>query len=599
MASWYRAIERLFFNSLSKKITGNVVFLLLPHIALLLIGYHYAGEISVVIESLQLTEIQQQQLNTLLDDFWSLGAATLLVALLAGVFTIFFMRHLFLQPVVAMTEVLSNIKTKNGDISATLPAYTCDEISDMACSYNEFAESLKQMIAEMRRRSVNVALCATRLQKTLAGVDESVREQQQRADRVYRSSEEATLAINNIALSATTIRETNDATQAEVKLSRQDLDKVLHQVSDVGELALNFQETVRQLSNNSDNISKILTMVQDFSEQTNLLALNASIEAARAGEAGRGFAVVADEVRGLAQKVSSATTEIDKNIAQMSALVDETRSSADSIQSHVSKTVDHVDTANTRFDKLVTDFQVVGEQLSGIGAAIDQLAETNQGSHQSVIDISNIARQIAEEMDGSRTYSEDLEVSTEQSQELLSQFIIGFGGFENMIQIVRGWAVQTTEQLEVLSASQNLFDQDYIRANEGQLPEKYNVGYVDAFASAMQPLFESFIKQHPQFIYAIAVDKNGYAPVHHAKVSQPMTGNFEVDNLNSRHRRIFNGSRAEIRRAASTAPFLLQTFIRDTGQVLNDLSIPLYVNGKHWGALITGFEPQQLLEDDR
>jgi methyl-accepting chemotaxis protein len=597
MSSWYRAIERLFFNSLSKKITGNVVFLLLPHVLLLWIGHHYAGKISEALQALNLDSEQYQQLVALLDGFWQVGTVTLLIALVAGLFTIFFMRHLFLRPIKAMTDVLGDIKAKDGDISATLPDYTCDEISDMAHSYNDFSDCLKQMIAETRCRSVNVALCATRLQKALAGVGESVVEQQRRADRVYKSSEEATLAINDISQSAVTIKTTNDATLGEVKLSQSDLENVLKKISEVGDRAADFQDTVNKLSSNSANISNILTMVQDFSEQTNLLALNASIEAARAGEAGRGFAVVADEVRGLAQKVSVATTEIDKNISQMSGLVNETQQSAESIQEHVAQTASFVDQTNTRFDHLVADFEVVSDQLSGIGTAINQLAETNEESHQSVTDIAQIAREISEEMEESRGYSEDLELSTEQSQELLSQFIIGVGGFESMIQTVRGWAKETTQKMEQLSAGNNLFDVNYQRINDGQRPEKYDTAYTDVFERELRPLFDGFIQQCPQFIYAIAVDKNGYAPAHHTKVSHPITGNFEVDNLQSRHRRIFAGNRAEQRRASSTAPFLLQTFIRDTGEVLNDLSIPIYIDGKHWGALITGFNPEHLLDD--
>ncbi len=74
-----------------------------------------------------------------------------------------------------------------------------------------------------------------------------------------------------------------------------------------------------------------------------------------------------------------------------------------------------------------------------------------------------------------------------------------------------------------------------------------------------------------------------------------MTGDFETDNLHSRHQKIYNANRAEVRRAENIEPFLLQTYMRDTGEVLNDLSLPLYVNGKHWGGFILGFKPEQLL----
>ncbi|WP_027854112.1 methyl-accepting chemotaxis protein [Marinobacterium litorale] len=596
--SLYTSIERALFNSLTKKIVGNVLFILLPHVVLVGLGVHYASEIRTALEMSGVTSEQQAMIGASLDTFWTYAMATVIFAILAGIGTIFFMRHLFLRPIREITRVLRAIKDKDGDISATLPEYTYDEISDMARAYNAFSDSLKKMIAETRRRSVNVAVSAQRVQKVVLSAHKSAMTQEEQAQLVFQSSSEATQAIDEIAGTTLKINEQNNANMEEVRSSNSELQRVLDQVVSIRELASSFQDTVGQLSQNSENITHILSMVQDFSEQTNLLALNASIEAARAGDAGRGFSVVADEVRNLSQKVSQATSEIDTNIGQMSKLVHNTRDSAQNILNYVEDTETFIGDTSTQFQRLVQDFEEVNSQLAGISAAIDELSYTNKESHSHVAQITEISGGIKDEMEESRSYSEQLELSTEETQELLSRFIIGFGGFENMILTGRGWAEKTTQALEELQGrGLNLFDHNYRRLNEGQSPEKYETSYSQAYESTMRPLFDSFIQERPEFTYAIAVDRNGYAAAHHSKVSKPMTGDFSVDNLQSRNKRIFAGNRAEKRRATHTSPFLLQTFIRDTGEVLNDLSIPIYLNGQHWGALIMGFDPKHLLDE--
>lgn len=596
--SLYTAIERTCFNSLTKKIVGNVLFLLLPYLVLLLLGGYYAGELQNGLLQAGIAPELLDHINGQLNAFWLYASLTVAVAVLAGIGTIFFMRYLFLRPVRAITDVLKAIREKDGDISATLPDYTYDEISEMARAYNAFADSLRRMIAETRRRSVNVAVSAQRLQKVVLQAHDSALMQEEQAQLVFQSSSEATQAIDEIAGTTLKINEQNNANMDEVRSSNTELQRVLEQVVSIRELVQNFQDTVDQLSQNSENITRILSMVQDFSEQTNLLALNASIEAARAGEAGRGFSVVADEVRNLSRKVSDATSEIDTNIGQMAKLVHSTRDSARNIFDYIGDTERFIGDTSAQFQRQVEDFEAVNSQLAGISAAIDELSYTNKQSHAHVAQITEQSGHIKQEMQQSRSYSQQLELSTEETQELLSRFIIGFGGFEDMIMTGRRWAQQATEALEQLQRQGlNLFDHNYRRLNEGQKPEKYETSYTGAYEPVMRALFDSFIAQRPEFIYAIAVDCNGYAAAHHTKVSRPMTGDFEVDNVHSRHRRIFAGNRAEKRRASHTSPFLLQTFVRDTGEVLNDLSIPIYLNGQHWGALIMGFDPGRLLDE--
>jgi len=104
-------------------------------------------------------------------------------------------------------------------------------------------------------------------------------------------------------------------------------------------------------------------------------------------------------------------------------------------------------------------------------------------------------------------------------------------------------------------------------------------------------LQEPILERHAHVSYAISADRKGYVPTHNRRYSQPLTGDEKTDLLNNRTKRVFDdpvGSRV----GNHELPYLLQTYRRDTGEIIFDISAPIYVNGRHWGGFRIGYRTE-------
>jgi len=133
----------------------------------------------------------------------------------------------------------------------------------------------------------------------------------------------------------------------------------------------------------------------------------------------------------------------------------------------------------------------------------------------------------------------------------------------------------------------NLFDRNYIPVPNSS-PQKFTTRFDTFFDRVISPFQEMIVSRDPKVMYAICIDNNGYCPCHNLRFSKPLTGNLETDRNNNRTKRKFD-DRTGLRCGSSTEPFLLQTYARDTGEFINDISAPINVCGKHWGGVRLGY----------
>ena len=102
-------------------------------------------------------------------------------------------------------------------------------------------------------------------------------------------------------------------------------------------------------------------------------------------------------------------------------------------------------------------------------------------------------------------------------------------------------------------------------------------------------MYDDLLRDVPGLAYSLSVDNNGYAPAHNGIFSNAPSGDPAVDLLKCRHKRIFNDP-VGLKLAKNQKSSLFQTYVRDTGEILSDLSMPLTIGGRHWGAVRIGFK---------
>ncbi len=259
---------------------------------------------------------------------------------------------------------LGEIASGEGDLTKRLSTPSKDVIGLLVNNFNTFMKKLHNIIADIAGSTDHLSTVAKEMSSVSKKSYKSAQNQQVKTEEVAIAMNEITESINEVAKNAETAAKAAENANKEARSGSQVVENTIGVINSLADEVEGASEVIKQLKTESENIGKVLGVIQNISEQTNLLALNAAIEAARAGEHGRGFAVVADEVRILAERTQDSTREI-------SAVIE-------ILQSGANQAVEVMDRGREQASLSVKEAVKAGESLDIITEAVNTITEMNR-----------------------------------------------------------------------------------------------------------------------------------------------------------------------------------------------------------------------------
>ena len=340
--------------------------------------------------------------------------ATLLIVLLCALVGVVLTREIAPR-LLKFKQTLEDMAAK--DFSKNVKATSTDEIGQIANAVNTTIDSIRSVLQSVALAADTLSAATTEISAAAVQSASNANAQSSKTNQIAAAAQEMTATIGEISHNAESAAGASRTSAETANQGGAVMQAAAHTMEKIAAATSSVSEKMTSLALRSEEIGKVVNVIQEISEQTNLLALNAAIEAARAGEHGRGFAVVAGEVRRLAERTKGATEEIagtirsiqDETLATLQVM-NESRTAVESGMGETArarKSLDAIIESSKEVEHQIhliataaTEQTSASGEISESASHISRLATENaQGAEEAVEALKNLAS-LANDLDG-------------------------------------------------------------------------------------------------------------------------------------------------------------------------------------------------------
>ena len=361
----------------------------------------------------------------LISDTESLEDTLFYIELIIVLFALIAFIYLF----ITFKSILSQLFTLQKDISEVDMDLTKraiqkekNEIGDIVEHLNKLLSNMHNTISKAIQVSHNNSNTSKNIAKNGINIGLKVEEEVQFVSRIDQLINKLNENMGGSKKEAMDTKNDILITKDGLELATKELEVLINKINEVSNKEIEVVDKIKTLSNNTQEIKSVLSIIKDIADQTNLLALNAAIEAARAGEHGRGFAVVADEVRQLAEKTQKSLSEID---ATVNIIVQGVEDASDNMINNSKDIIELVDEANITQEKIEDSMQKIVQSTSQVEELVDtfeNMANDTDNISKDIKEVSEISVTNQKSIEEILSSLEDLDSMINELDKLLKMY---------------------------------------------------------------------------------------------------------------------------------------------------------------------------------